>query len=113
MRGRADDLHPLGEQRLEARPAIELAIPARRRLVPLPVDSAEIIGDRDLRGGGTIGERHRRAAEPGAVLEQVYGVIEMLGSSLKLLGKRTGVGGGRMEGTLVTPQIRGDGGRGR
>ena len=38
------------------------AIPARGLLVALPVDPAEIIGDRNLRRRGQIGEAHRRAA---------------------------------------------------
>ncbi|PAV69805.1 hypothetical protein WR25_10464 [Diploscapter pachys] len=77
MRRRADQFHPLGQQRAEAGAALEAAIPARGLIMPLPVDAAEIVRHRDLRGGGKVGEAHRRAAQPVAVIEQVIGVIEM------------------------------------
>ena len=54
--GRHDHLHPLTEQRPEARPRLHDRVPILGLLVPPPVESAEIIDDAEVRRSGEIGE---------------------------------------------------------
>ena len=54
--GRHDDLHPLGQQRAEARPRLHYRIPVLGLLMPAPIERPEIIDYRQMCGGREIGE---------------------------------------------------------
>ena len=77
MRRRLDHFHPFGQQRAEAGAALEHGVPAARLFVARPVDPAEVIRDRNLRGSRKIGQAHGRSGQPRAVVDQLIDVVEM------------------------------------
>src|SRR5687767_4618739 len=56
MRGRDDHFHPLAEQRAEAGPRLHDRVPVLGLLVAAPVERAEVIDHRQMRGGGEVRE---------------------------------------------------------
>ena len=77
VRGRGQSLHPLGQQRAKTGPRLDRHIPLPRRVMPEPVDAAEIVGNRELRCRGDVRHAEGDARNPAAVVEQIVEVIEV------------------------------------
>ncbi len=91
MRRRLDHIHAFGQQRAEAGAALEHSVPAARLFMARPIDPAEIIRHRNLRGSGKIGHAHRRSGHPRAVVDQPVEIIEMAVSQLHRLAQHTAI----------------------
>src|SRR3546814_2985627 len=72
MRGGRDHLHALAKEGAEARPRLHHRIPIGGLLVSAPVDAAEIVGDREMRGSGEVGQaQHGRSEEHTSELQSL------------------------------------------
>ena len=60
--------------------------------MPGPVDTAQIVGDRNLRCGRQIPHAHRRTCHPCAVIDQVIDIIEVAIGKLHSLTQHLAVG---------------------
>src|SRR3546814_5680985 len=68
MRGGRDHLHALAKEGAEARPRLHHRIPIGGLLVSAPVDAAEIVGDREMRGSGEVGQAQHGSRQPTPVV---------------------------------------------
>src|SRR3546814_14338215 len=96
MRGGSDHLHALAKEGAEARPRLHHRIPIGGLLVSAPVDAAEIVGAREMRGSGEVGQDQHGYRQPTPVVEQMVERVEMIVGNLPLLAKdRTGLESGK------------------
>ena len=111
MAGGLDHLHPFGQQRAEAGAAFDHGVPGCGLFVPGPIEPAQIVRHRKLRGSGQIGQAERGAGQPLAVIDQVIDVIEVLVCQLHRLAQHAAIGGLAIDQPFLHPlvqQRRGD-----
>ncbi len=105
MRRGDDDFHALAEQRAEAGAGFHDRIPVLGGLVAAPVEGAEIVDHREVRGGGEVGQAQPGAGDPAAVVEEIVDIIEVVVGDLHRLAQDAGVGRAVGDEALAHPLV--------
>ena len=61
--------------------------------MPAPIERAKIVDDRELRGGGEVGQAQPCPGDPAAMIEQIVKIVEVAVGDLHCFAQHAGVGG--------------------